>query len=114
MLSCVGFMLQKEEIASLLRLLETNQIKTNSVVRLQTAKLDNIVCNMYVYLIVTGWVTMLSSLKLCIFMIGCKFGQFERRYQMQRMRNYKEKVLFNTSFFPPSQVSYQVSVNFQS
>ena len=91
MLSCVGFMLQKEEIASLLRLLETNQIKTNSVVRLQTksvvrlqtksvvrlqtnsvvrlqtAKLDNIVCNMYVYLIVTGWVTMLSSLKLCIF-----------------------------------------------
>ena len=41
-------MLQKEEIASLLRLLETNQIKTNSVVRLQTAKLDNIVCNMYV------------------------------------------------------------------
>ena len=77
-------MLQKEEIASLLRILETSQIKTKSVVRLQTksvvrlktAKLDNIVCNMYVYLIVTGWVTMLSSLKLCIFMIECKFGQF--------------------------------------
>ena len=41
MLSCVGFMLQKEEIASLLRLLETNQIKTNSVVRLQNCKVGH-------------------------------------------------------------------------